>query len=298
MSAVARGARVVEVAAQAKINLRLRVLAREAGGYHQIETLFLRIDLADTVRVARTNGARSVDVSGNVDLGTIGPAEKNLAWRAAVAYLAATGQDGGFAIEIDKHIPLGSGLGGGSANAGAVLRALDAMSATPLGEAALCSIAAQIGSDVPFLTCESPFAFGWGRGERLMPLASLAARPVALVVPSFAVNTADAYGWLAESRAEQVQAFVLQRDMVSDWWQLPAIAINDFEPVVGSRHPAVHRYVQGLKSAGCEIAMMSGSGSTVFGIGPDSGADAILRPGDRLIRTRTSERVERVSPIE
>jgi 4-diphosphocytidyl-2-C-methyl-D-erythritol kinase len=294
----AREARAVTVRAQAKINLRLKILARETSGFHQIETLFLRVDLADTVRVWRTNGARTLDVSGDVDLATIGPVERNLAWRAAEAYLAASGHSGGFDIELDKHIPLGGGLGGGSADAGAVLRALDAMAESPLGMDRLLQIAASLGSDVPFLTCESPFALGWGRGERLLELTPLASREVTLVLPSFAVNTAEAYGWLADSRTEKVDGSLLHLETLRDWWQVPAVASNDFEGVVGTRYPAIRRYVQGLVRAGCEIAMMSGSGSTVFGIGPEAGADSVLKHGDRLIRTRTASRVEPVLPIE
>src|SRR4051812_23575655 len=119
----APGASVVAVEAQAKINLRLRILATESNGYHQIETLFLRINLADTIRVRRTGHARSLDVTGNVDADALGPTERNLAWRAAEAYMAASHSQHGFAIEIEKRIPIGGGLGGGSADAGGVLRA-------------------------------------------------------------------------------------------------------------------------------------------------------------------------------
>jgi 4-diphosphocytidyl-2-C-methyl-D-erythritol kinase len=125
--------RVARVAAQAKVNLRLRILAREASGYHQIETLFLRLALADDVVVRATSGARSLDAAGSVDARQLGPVERNLAWRAASAYSEVTGWPAGFAIELTKHIPVGGGLGGGSANAGAVLRALDARAPTPIG---------------------------------------------------------------------------------------------------------------------------------------------------------------------
>jgi 4-diphosphocytidyl-2-C-methyl-D-erythritol kinase len=105
--------RAGRVAAQAKINLALRVLAREVSGYHQIETLFCRIALADTVVVRIVARERSLDCHG----ADLGPIEANLAYRAAAAYAAARGWPDGFAIEIEKRIPVGGGLGGGSADA-------------------------------------------------------------------------------------------------------------------------------------------------------------------------------------
>src|SRR5438045_2539255 len=108
-AAAATPARVARVAAQAKINLRLRVLAREASGFHQIETLFLRLVLADDLVVRVTDGARSLDIAGSVDARQLGSVERNLAWRAAADYASATGWPSGFAIELTKQIPVGGG---------------------------------------------------------------------------------------------------------------------------------------------------------------------------------------------
>ena len=129
------------VAAQAKINLMLRVLAREALGYHQIETLFCRLALADDVVVRVTPGARTLDCRG----AGVGPTERNLAYRAALAYAEARGWPDGFAIEIDKHIPVGGGLGGGSADAAAVLRALAALDPAPMSPDGLVTLAGHPG---------------------------------------------------------------------------------------------------------------------------------------------------------
>src|ERR671923_2093268 len=148
-------AREARVLAQAKINLFLRVLAREASGYHSIETLFLRLDLGDVVRVRVGSGVeRAVHCHGPVcPADGLGPAERNLAYRAAVAYADATGWPRSFAIDIEKNIPVGGGLGGGSADAGAVLRLLDAMAPRPAGPG-LVELAASLGADVPFMTIE------------------------------------------------------------------------------------------------------------------------------------------------
>ena len=281
--------------AQAKVNLMLRVLAKEASGYHSIETLFLRLDLGDDVRVRIATG-RSLDCAGpGMPAGGIGRADKNLAYRAAVAYQEATGWPTGFAIEIDKRIPVGGGLGGGSADAGGVLRALDALSPNPLGSR-LVELATPLGADVPFMTIESPMALGWGRGERLLPIHALDARPVLLAVPGFSVNTAEAYAWLSSDRGTYVPtAAVIAPESLATWESLSLVAANDFEHVVASRHPVIDLLVERFDTMGALIAMMSGSGSTVIGVFLEpTDARAALEPGVSILESRTSDRVFRV----
>lgn len=299
----------MQVAAQAKVNLRLRILAREASGFHQLETLLLRLDLADTVRVRRTGSARTLDVSGDVDAAAIGPIERNLAWRAAVAYCDVAGWSDGFAIELEKRIPIGGGLGGGSADAGAVLRAMDAMAARPLGEAALLRIAFTLGADVPFLASSHAYALAWGRGERLLALKPPPKRTVALIVPSFGVDTKEAYGWLESPRSSSVPvgdaAGILKPAALADWKRLLPLAVNDFEPVVSTRHPVIVELLDGLRGMGCAPAMMSGSGSVVFGVMPDVSAAITFGypPGDspppvRGLVTTSADRVEPVVVLD
>ena len=292
------GANAVQVSAPAKVNVRLRILAREASGYHQLETIFLRLELADTVRVRRA-GTRSLDVSGIEGAGSLGPVEKNLAWRAAVAYDEAASASDGWSIELEKRIPVGGGLGGGSSDAAAVLRALDAMSARPLGESRLLAIASTLGADVPFLTSTSACALGWGRGERLLALAPPPQRDVLLLVPRFAVNTAEAYGWLSSRTDATGDASVLLRaESLATWEGLKSVAVNDFEPVVAKRHPEIAELVKMLRSAGCAPAMMSGSGSVVFGVLPE-GKSARLDAGVSctVLTTRSAVQVEPVLPL-
>jgi len=284
------------VLAQAKVNLVLHALAREATGYHSIETVFLRLDLADAVRVRIADG-RSLDCAGSaMPPRGLGPTEKNLAFRAALAYSEAVGWPHGFAIEVEKRIPVGAGLGGGSADAGAVLRALDALSPNPLGPR-LIELATDLGADVPFMTIESPMALGWGRGERLFSVPALDPRDVAVVVPDFAVSTPDAYAWVSADRGTYAPAAALiPPDSLATWEAVAAVASNDFEAPVGRRHPQIAEIVDELDSMDTVLTMLSGSGSAVFGVfGTPPDVAAITRStGFTTISTRTSDRVFRV----
>src|SRR5690349_21340898 len=253
--------RVARVAAQAKINLLLRVLAQDVTGHHFIETVFLRLALADdvVVRVGEGVRGRSLDCGGDeLPREGLGPMEANLAYRAACAYADATRWPTSFAIEVTKNIPVGAGLGGGSADAGAVLRALDALSPSPRGHH-LVDFAPALGSDVAFLTIDSPMAFAWGRGERLMPLPVLVSRPVILIKPPFAISTRDAYGWLARDRGGTlVKADILPRSALDTWEGIDAIAENHLELPVIPRHREIDAMIAALRDAGASPAMMSG----------------------------------------
>ena len=290
-----------KVVAQAKVNLVLRVLAREASGYHSIETVFLRLDLGDGVQVRTTSSGRAVDFAGPAMPGSgLGPAERNLAYRAALAYQEATGWPAGFAIEVDKRIPVGAGLGGGSADAGAVLRCLDALSPTPLGRH-LVEIAAPLGSDVPFMTIDSPMALGWSRGERMHPVRPLEPRTVVVLKPPFSIATADAYAWLAADRGPYVPVgSALEPETLATWEAVSATATNDFQAVVGARHPEVLDLADDLASRGALLSMLAGSGSAVFGVfsSPPDGAAIARGNACGVLITRTSDRVVQVEAAQ
>jgi 4-diphosphocytidyl-2-C-methyl-D-erythritol kinase len=290
-SASASSARVV---AQAKVNLFLRVLAREASGYHQLETLFQRIELGDEVRVRVGGAAQALDCRG----ADVGPVERNLAWRAAQAYLARAGWPRGFAIEIDKRIPVGGGLGGGSADAGAVLRCLDALAPAPLGPDVLLELAGGLGSDVPFLAATAPRALAWGRGERMLALPPLEPRPVLLALADEGVSTPAAFGWLAESRGGHgPEPRLLASDAVASWDAVARLAENDFERAVFPRHAAAARVHAELRASGHPIVLLSGSGATVFAVLAAGAAPEAGPPGRgvRFVGTRTAARV---APVE
>ena len=282
------GARYAEVDACAKVNLDLRILAREENGYHQLETIFQRISLADGVKVLVRDGSGIVvRCTPAVDV----PEEQNLAYRAAVAYRAAAGWPGvgrRIVIAIDKRIPAGGGLGGGSADAGAVLRVLNALNPDPLDSATLLTVAASLGADVPFLTSESARVLAWGRGERMLPLAGLPRSTVHLATFELGVNTAAAYQALAAARAAQrlapVGSALLGAATLDSWSALRRHARNDFEvPVFALRPDVAAVHAAWAAAAPGALVRMSGSGATVFAV-TDGRGDAIAALADAAAR--------------
>jgi 4-diphosphocytidyl-2-C-methyl-D-erythritol kinase len=262
------------LAAQAKVNLALQVGPRGEDGYHDLSTIFARIDLADDVVVRPLRGGITLRVTRDgVPDESAGPAERNLAVLAARAYIAEAQWPAGCGIDIEKRIPVGAGLGGGSADAAAVLRALDSLAPRPLRVERLTRIAAALGADLPFLTLRAPLALGTGRGDVIEELPPLPARWLALVVPPFSISTAEAYAWLDADRAHASDARrldpVVLREGSRDWDTLVAVAANDFQAVVAARHPVIDSYCAALRKAGADVAMMSGSGSAVFGVFTD-----------------------------
>jgi 4-diphosphocytidyl-2-C-methyl-D-erythritol kinase len=270
--------RRASVDAAAKLNLVLRVGVRDETGYHQLESLFIKLILADRVTVTVDDVTRDeLLIDGPaMPLAGLGPVHRNLAWRALDAYRAAGGWPAAARIEIDKQIPVGGGLGGGSADAAAVLRALDALAPSKLGPARLMAIGRTLGADVPFLVSDAALAWSWGRGDRLLTLPPLPSRRVLLIPQEAGVETALAYGWLAqtgsgsarESVAYDVAAF-------GSWTLLAGVAHNDFAAVVRSRHDGVFRALERLDQVVREaraggdaeaFALMSGSGATCFGV--------------------------------
>ncbi|HYC52273.1 MAG TPA: 4-(cytidine 5'-diphospho)-2-C-methyl-D-erythritol kinase [Gemmatimonadaceae bacterium] len=289
--------------AQAKINVWLHVLHQRRDGFHEILTSFQRIDLADEVTVRATDsGSRSLDVTGpHVPTAGLGPVEQNLAYRAAVAFQGRVGWPGGFEIALTKHIPVGGGLGGGSADAGAVLRALNTLAPEPLTAQELHALAEPLGADVAFLASQHPSAIGSGRGEILIPpTAEMPVADVLLVVPPFAIATVEAYGWLRTTgRYMSRDVGAATTGFAEDRSWASQDRGNTFESVVEERFPTIRTIREQLQAAGATIARLSGSGSTVFGlfdghaIPPrDLGVDALVIP------TRTAKKVVPVEVLE
>jgi 4-diphosphocytidyl-2-C-methyl-D-erythritol kinase len=251
--------------AHAKANLLLRILAREADGYHGLETLFCRLELADTLTIRRDAGS---GVTLETEAAELGPPAENLAVRAAEAALQSLRTRFAVSLQLVKRIPVGGGLGGGSADAAAVLQAVNQLAGNAIPRAELFHLAARLGADVPFCLGEAALALAWGHGDRMLALPALPAAPVLLVTPPVSIRSADAYAWLDQARSEPLRRGALQLDLsaLSSWSDVARMAGNDFESVVFARVPAVRSAFEALAGTGPLLCRMSGSGATVLAV--------------------------------
>lgn len=291
----------IMVRAHAKTNLRLRVLGRTEDGYHQLETLFLRLGLHDEVVVETGRESASLGLKVTVADEPEWPGRRptpegrdNLCWRAAELFFGALDRELAASVRLRKQIPPGSGLGGGSADAAAALRGLNRLHGDPLVEDRLLELAGELGSDVPFCLAGAPMALGWERGRRLLPLPPLPPRPALVLVPPVAVGAAEAYGWLDErwsaSGAPPVAGRLPSTGGPTDWRAAEAWAVNDFESVVFERRPVVARAAAWLEDRGASLVQLSGSGSAVIGYFED--ADA--RDAAKAVSSETDGELEEV----
>ena len=256
---------VVTLPALAKVNLFLRVLAREEDGYHGVETLLCLVSLADTLRAERRDGRGvTIEVSG-ADLGA---AEQNLAVQAASAVLEAVGQRFAIHLILTKRIPVRAGLGGGSSDAAAALHAANRLAGDAIPRHELLQLAARLGSDVPFFCTGAPLALGWNRGERILRLPPLPPAPALLLSPRIPISTAEAYRWVdgARQSAGRRGAVALDLDALSRWGDIGRMAGNDFESAVFGRHGEIRAAFEALVSTRPLLCRMSGSGSTLFAV--------------------------------
>ncbi len=280
----------VRVAAHAKINLFLRILARESSGYHQIETAFALLELADELDVRRVDSDVALEVEGP----DLGPMEDNLAVRAARAVLEATGNRFGVAIRLRKRIAVRAGLGGGSSDAAAALHAVNALAGNAVPRHELLHMAARLGADVAFFASGAPLALGWGRGERLFRLPSPPSAPVLVAVPAIAVATPDAYRWWDEANPAPVARgpVALDAEALATWGSIGRLGGNDFESPVFGKHPELRALYEKLAGTGPVWVRLCGSGSAVAAAYKKESEreDAASRLGERqqqLIRTAT-----------
>lgn len=255
----------VRLSAPAKVNLFLRVLAREEGGYHGIETLFCRVSLADEVEATRVETPGVTLDAGSADLG---PDADNLAVRAAKLVLASTGNRFGVRLRLDKQIPVRAGLGGGSSDAAAALVATNALASNAIPRHELLQLAARLGSDVPFFVSGASLALAWGHGERMLRLPALPPAPALLLTPNAPVSTPEAYAWVDAARADGGRrgAVALDLDALRTWGDVGRMAGNDFEAAVFGKHPAVRAAFEALVGTRPLVCRMSGSGSTLFAV--------------------------------
>lgn len=263
--------------APAKINWFLRVLALRKDGFHEIQSLIQKVTLFDTLTFA---ASEDLTISGTSGI----PCEENIVFKTALILKNKYGIKDGAAIHLDKKIPIGAGLGGGSSDAAAALLGLNKLWTLDLSVAELCKAGERTGSDVPFFLF-SPISLVYGRGERITP--GKAGKPLSLLLvkPSISVSTAWAYKELSASREEacnrpeltkkadkvnNIEHFIrsIERADLSSIAGYSGAVSNDLESVTLKSFPVIAGIKEKLREKGSIFTLMSGSGSAVFGVFP------------------------------
>ena len=250
------------LAAPAKINYLLDVIRKRPDGYHDLRMIMQRVNLCDeiTLTLADTPG---ITVTCNSANAPDGP--ENIAWKAARVMLDRSGSSGGVTIHISKNIPVAAGLGGGSSDAATVLMGMNTLLDMNLPEQELMQIGTKLGADVPFFIFKKP-ALAEGIGDRLTPLPDMPMCWIVLVNPGVHVSTAWVYRSLQLTNRRELNK--LPR-FFSSVEQVVSIMSNDLETVTIPAFPVIDAIKSRLVALGAVGSMMSGSGSTVFGVFKD-----------------------------
>jgi 4-diphosphocytidyl-2-C-methyl-D-erythritol kinase len=263
----------VTVSAPAKINPVLRILDRRQDGYHNLWSIMQTVALEDELQIRLAPHGR--DIQLRCDTEQLAGDRSNLVYRAAVAVLEKAQQTVGLDIQLSKRIPMGAGLGGGSSDAAATILGLNRLLQLGWSGDQMAEVGQPLGSDVPFFLF-APSAVVTGRGEIVKPIRFSDSRWVVLVNPGFGVETKWAYQELAITRGSVPPLsrihVGLDRQTDVNWAQLAESAENDFETPVFARHDSLRRIKQVLLAQGAELALLSGSGATVFGLFQDQAA--------------------------
>ncbi len=282
----------VTLPAYAKVNLYLDVVGKRPDGYHELVTLFERIDLSDTLTLESISGS---EIEVECDDPQIPRDGTNLVVRAAQSYCKALGTSQGYRITLKKRIPIAAGLGGGSSDAAATLQGLQRLNGSPLPEGDLLRLAKGLGADVPFfLNTTRPLALGRGRGDELEPLEIQLQLWHLLVFPTFPIPTKavyEAYRLTAPGPDVKLLLRALRDNHVPGTCNL---LFNALEPTVEALYPAIRHVKAALKRARLSNPIVSGSGSTVMALcvseqEAQEAAQLLQReePGWQLFVTRT-----------
>jgi 4-diphosphocytidyl-2-C-methyl-D-erythritol kinase len=261
----------VKIRAPAKINLRLRVIGKRADGYHQLDTIMLPVSLYDLIEISKirqiggkTARTHHLTVTGNHPLVPTG--KKNLAYKAALLILSDAKVSAKVHIRIHKRIPVGAGLGGGSTDAAATLVGLNRLLRLGYTSKKLEKMSLALGADVPFFVKAVP-ARARGIGERLSPLRGVPRLWLIILYPNFSVSTA----WVYRNLPSKLTKPIANTSM-NAWLGSPAnlskLLVNDLETVTMGRYPRIGLLKEELARQGAVGTLMSGSGSSVFGIFP------------------------------
>lgn len=257
---------LIRLKSPAKINLFLRVLDKRNDGYHNLENMMQTISLCDEIEIAQKsdNDENIIFESNEKNL----PCGKdNLAIRAVMKFRENTGIKNRISMKLKKIIPIGGGLGGGSSNAGTVLLGLNKLNNYPLSIEKLTKMAIELGSDVPFFLY-GELALCTGKGEVVTPMKSMEQFHIVLVNPGFSISTKMAYENFEKKRLTQINesAKVLNCSNITTLNELIATLRNDLEDSVITQYPSLREIKDYLEKSGCAKAMVTGSGSSIYGI--------------------------------
>ena len=269
----------LEKSSPCKVNLLLNILGRRPDGFHELETVLQPVRVFD--RLSFTRSGHGIQLSCNTP--GLPTDARNLVYQAAALFLAAAEIKEGVRVELEKHIPLAAGLGGGSGNAATTLLGLNELFGAPLVPEHLQRLAASLGSDVPFFLQDQP-ALATGRGERIEPLGSFPALKGAafvLIHPGFGIATAWAYQQLARfplalngrpGRAQELISRLRGADLAA----AGAEFYNSLEAPALEKYPLLALFQEFLRANGAAATLMSGSGSTTFAVAPSQAAAEAL----------------------
>ncbi len=247
----------------AKINLGLLVKEKRPDGFHNLETIFYPLkDIYDTLVFSESEKDR---FSSNVDLPF---SSDNLIWKAKYALEKISGKKFSVKIDLEKRIPMGSGLGGGSSNAATVLKGLNDLFELNFGKNELAEIALQLGSDVPFFLLSEP-AFATSRGEILTTVELKINGVIALVNPGINISTKEAFVNVKPDSSKKLEIGKVLNFAATGFENANEILKNDFEPYVFSKYPVISEIKERLLSCGAKFSAMTGTGSTVYAIFSD-----------------------------
>lgn len=262
------GPRRARVDALAKINLGLKVLYKRPDGFHELRTVYQTISLADSI-VMEFNASRRTRIESKANLDI----PDNLAVRAAALTMHALRMTGHVLLRLTKRIPIGAGLGGGSSDAAAVLLALPVLAGKRIRPDLLIRLAVELGSDVPFFLVGGT-ALGVGRGSEVYPLPDRPPEPGLVIAPDVHSSTTQAYRALGRELTSETPPNIISNFQSCVWYSelgapaegWPARVENDFEAVVFDEYPRLKSLKKKLLRLGADPAMMTGSGSALFGI--------------------------------
>lgn len=253
----------VTIKSQAKINLGLNIVSKREDGYHNLETIFYPISLADIMIFERSDSFYFETDSEELNA-TI---ENNLISRAVRALEHAARKKMNIIIHLQKHIPIGAGLGGGSSNAATTLLALNELLHLNISNEKIREIALSLGSDVPFFLKPKP-SYAEGRGELLHRIHFEIGKPMLIVNPMIHISSRWAYSQITP-KASEFSLKSLDKNKTINFSELKGKVKNDFEEAVFLQHPEIGMLHTKLYELGAEFVLLSGSGSSVFAIFPD-----------------------------